>query len=520
MAEASRTTARGRSVRSDAQHRRPVQARQQGWTDPIGSAAERPALGRCSWPSSMPTGGPPTTCPSARSTCWTTRCCASRCEPEHVKPRLLGHWGTTPGPQLHLRPPEPGHPGLGPGRHLRHRSRPRRPGDRRQRLPGGHLHRGLPEHHARRRGHAQAVPPVLLPRRHPQPRGAGDARLDPRGRRAGLLPGARLRRRLRQPRPAWSAASSATARPRPGRWRRAGTPTSSSTPCATARCCRSCTSTATRSPAPRCWRASPRTSWRRSSRATATSPTSWRATTRQAVHQLMAATLDTVIEEIAAIQRAAREGRSTERPRWPMIVLRTPKGWTGPEGGRRPADGGHLPLPPGAPGARCARTPSTCALLEAWLRSYRPEELFDADGALVPELAALPPRSYRRMSANPHANGGLLLQDLSLPDFRDYAVEVPRPGASTRGGHPRAGHVPARRDAPATRDTFRLFGPDETASNRLGAVFEVTDRTFDGAHHAGRRPPGAATAGSWRSSPSTSARAGWRATCSPAATAC
>ena len=162
--------------------------------------------------------------------------------PEHVKPRLLGHWGTTPGPQLHLRAPEPGDPQLGPQRHLRHAV----PGTAAPAIVANAYLEGTysevyPNITAERGGHAQALPPVLLPRRHPQPRGARDAGLDPRGRRARLLAVARLRRRLRQPRPAGRAASSATARPRRARWRRAGTPTSSSTPVATAPCCRSCT---------------------------------------------------------------------------------------------------------------------------------------------------------------------------------------------------------------------------------------------------------------------------------------
>ena len=122
--------------------------------------------------------------------------------------------------------------------------------------------------------------------------------------------------------------------------------------------------------------------------------------------------------------------------------------------------------------------PEHLALLEAWLRSYRPEELFDADGALVPELAELPPKGYRRMSANPHANGGLLLRDLALPDFRDYAVEVPAPGATTAEATRVLGTF-LRDVIDRNRETFRIFGPDETASNRLGAVFEVTDRQFD-----------------------------------------
>ena len=151
----------------------------------------------------------------------------------------------------------------------------------------------------------------------------------------------------------------------------------------------------------------------------------------EAMHQLMAATLDEVTAEIAEIQRAAREAHdpasASERPRWPMIVLRTPKGWTGPKVvDGLPAEGSfrshQVPL------ADLATKPEHLAQLEAWMRSYRAEELFDEGGALRPELAALAPRGERRMGANPHANGGLLLRDLEMPDFRDYAVAVSQPG--------------------------------------------------------------------------------------------
>ena len=148
------------------------------------------------------------------------------------------------------------------------------------------------------------------------------------------------------------------------------------------------------------------------------------------VHQALAATLDAVVEEIHAIQKAAREGGVTERPRWPMIVLKTPKGWTGPkEIDGKPVEGtwrSHQ-----VPMGEVRTNAGNRAILETWMRSYRPEELFDANGTLIPELAALPPKSYRRMSANPVANGGELLRDLRLPDFRDYAVDVPSPGATT-----------------------------------------------------------------------------------------
>ncbi|MBI2763231.1 MAG: phosphoketolase family protein [Chloroflexi bacterium] len=195
------------------------------------------------------------------------------------------------------------------------------------------------------------------------------------------------------------------------------------------------------------------------------------------VHQQMAAVMDAVIEEIHEIQRAARHGGVTARPRWPMIVLRTPKGWTGPkEIDGKPVEGtwrAHQ-----VPMAEVRTNATNRDILEQWLRGYRPEELFDAGGALIPELAELPPRSYRRMSANPHANGGILLHDLAMPDFRTYAVDVPAPGASSSEATRVLGSF--LRDVTARNlENFRIFGPDETASNRLGAVFEVTDRQFD-----------------------------------------
>ncbi len=194
-------------------------------------------------------------------------------------------------------------------------------------------------------------------------------------------------------------------------------------------------------------------------------------------HQRMAAVLETAVEEIAAAQRAARVDGVTERPRWPMIVLRTPKGWTGPKTVDGLATEGtwrshQVPL------AELRTNPEHLHQLESWLRSYRPEELFDDHGALVAELAGLPPKGDRRMSANPHANGGLLLQDLVLPDFRDYAVEVPAP-ATTLSEATRVLGTYLRDVIRLNPTHFRLFGPDETESNRLGAVFEVTDRQWE-----------------------------------------
>jgi len=197
----------------------------------------------------------------------------------------------------------------------------------------------------------------------------------------------------------------------------------------------------------------------------------------EAVHQELAATLDAALDQIAQIQERAR-GRDVERPRWPMIVLRTPKGWTGPkEVDGLPAEGNfrshQVPL------SKLSENPDHLRQLEEWMRSYRPEELFDEGGALVEELRALRPDGDRRMGANPHANGGLLLRDLELPDFRDYGVEVTEPAQSSHEAMRVLGGW--LRDVMKANDqagNFRVFGPDETASNRLGAVLDVTDREW------------------------------------------
>ncbi len=195
------------------------------------------------------------------------------------------------------------------------------------------------------------------------------------------------------------------------------------------------------------------------------------------MHQLMAATLDEVLDEIATIQRAARENGSTARPRWPVIVLVTPKGWTGP----KVVDG--LPVEGTwrahqVPLAEVRTNPEHLAQLESWMRSYRPEELFDEGGAVRTEIVRQAPAGDRRMSANPHANGGLLLRALELPDFRDYAVEVPAP-AETSSEATRVLGTWLRDVVRVNPDRFRIMGPDETASNRLQAVFEVTNRAWD-----------------------------------------
>ncbi len=196
------------------------------------------------------------------------------------------------------------------------------------------------------------------------------------------------------------------------------------------------------------------------------------------MHDLMAAALDDALDDIAGIQEAARRGGHPSRPRWPMIILRTPKGWTGPvEVDGKTSTGSwrahQVPL------ARLAEEPEHLAALEEWLRSYRADELFGEDGSLRPDLRDLAPRGTRRMGANPHANGGLLLRELRLPDFRDYAVPVPEPGVSSAEATRVMGEF--LRDVMrmnAEQRNFRVFGPDETASNRLSALFEATSRTW------------------------------------------
>lgn len=198
------------------------------------------------------------------------------------------------------------------------------------------------------------------------------------------------------------------------------------------------------------------------------------------MHALMAKTLETIVLEIKTIQHQARSHNDTTRPLWPMLVLKTPKGWTGPkivddkltEGSWRSH---QVPL------AELAKKPEHLALLEEWLKSYKPEELFDANGKLRAELQALAPTGLKRMGANPHANGGLLLRDLILPDFCKYAVEVKKPGTTTAEATKVMGIF--LRDCMKQNEknkNFRVVGPDETSSNRLDALFEATNRQFMG----------------------------------------
>ena len=195
------------------------------------------------------------------------------------------------------------------------------------------------------------------------------------------------------------------------------------------------------------------------------------------MHRKMAATLDRAIEEIHAIQRAARTGGNTERARWPMIVLRSPKGWTGPkwvDGKKTEGSWRAHQVPFGE-----LSNPEHLRLLEQWMRSYRPEALFDAHGAPRAEIAAFAPKGARRMGSTPYANGGLLLRDLRMADFRKLAVDVPRPGAaSAEATRVMGAFLRDVMELNMESRNFRVVGPDETASNRLGALFEVTGRTW------------------------------------------
>jgi xylulose-5-phosphate/fructose-6-phosphate phosphoketolase len=198
----------------------------------------------------------------------------------------------------------------------------------------------------------------------------------------------------------------------------------------------------------------------------------------EAMHQLMAETFDTVFAEIKKIQKDARSAGKAERPRWPMIIFRSPKGWTGP----KKVDGlkvegfwrAHQ-----VPVADMATKPSHIKILERWMKSYKAGELFDENGTLIPELAELAPKGNRRMGANPHANGGLLLRPLTMPDFKDYAIDVPEPGKVIGEATKVLGQF--LRDVVkmnAKYRNFRVFGPDETVSNRLSALFETTERQW------------------------------------------
>ncbi|HUZ05778.1 MAG TPA: phosphoketolase family protein, partial [Acidobacteriaceae bacterium] len=194
------------------------------------------------------------------------------------------------------------------------------------------------------------------------------------------------------------------------------------------------------------------------------------------MHQKMAATLEQCVLEIRAIQQHARSTKKAVRPRWPMIILRSPKGWTGP----KELDGHKVEgfwRAHQVPILDVTTNPAHLRQLEAWMRSYKPEQIFDASGKLIPELQALPPQGHRRLSANLHANGGLLRKALRLPDFRDYAVPVTKPGTTEVGPTEVLAHFLAE-TMRRNMNTFRVFGPDETASNRLQAIYEASKKTW------------------------------------------
>ena len=198
------------------------------------------------------------------------------------------------------------------------------------------------------------------------------------------------------------------------------------------------------------------------------------------LHQTMAGTLDSTIEKIRKIQKESRENGRVDRPVWPMIILRTPKGWTGPkEVDGQPVEGTYRSHQ--VPVAKVKTNPDHLKQLEIWMKSYKPEELFDDEGALKPELKDLVPNGNLRMGANPHANGGLLMRDLQMPDFRQYAINVKSPGQTIGEATRVLGNL--LRDVMKMNKkskNFRLFGPDETVSNRLGAVMEETNKGFMG----------------------------------------
>ena len=196
------------------------------------------------------------------------------------------------------------------------------------------------------------------------------------------------------------------------------------------------------------------------------------------VHEAMAATLDRIFDKIYAIQRAARDAAKVERPRWPMIVLKTPKGWTGPKEVDGKITEGHWRSHQ-VPVDDMASNNNHLKLLEDWMKGYRPDELFDEDGSPKAHLRALAPEGARRMGGNPHANGGMLLRDLKLPDFRDHAIKVAEPGgAQAESTRVMGNYLRDVMKLNSASRNFRVVGPDETASNRLDALFEATARTW------------------------------------------
>ena len=384
--------------------------------------------------------------------------------------RSLGH---QPGAVVRLRPCQPADQAHRPGVHLHHRPRPRRSRAGGGRLPGGHLHRDLPGDQPGHGRHPAAVPAVLRPGRHPQPRLGDHARLDPRGWRARVRAGARLRLGDGQP----GRAGHHDGRRRRGRDRSAGRVVEghllSSTRPGTAPCCRSCTSTARRSPDPTVLGRKPDTEVRSLLEGHGYDVLEVSGDDLPGMHHRFAAALAEAYAKIQSIQADARAaGKIEHRPHWPMIILRSPKGWTGP----KEIDGvkvdRHLAQPPGPAvrGPGQPRAPADPAGVD---------EVLPAGGAVRRRRSGPSswcwrptPRVTLRMSASPHANGGLLTDDLDLPDFRDFAVELTDPGTAVESTRrmgemigrdlpPQPEHLPAvlpRRDElqPAGRRLRRL----------------------------------------------------------------
>ncbi len=397
--------------------------------------------------------------------------------PRHIKPRLLGHWGTSPGLSfvyvhlnrlireqdanvIFLAGPGHGGPAVLANVYLE--------GTYSEIYP--HVSQDL-------KGCTASVDSFL---RQAASRATSACRRPDRFTRAASLatcsptPSAPLS----TIRICSSRRSSATAKRRRGRWQARGRASAFSTRRATVRCCRFCTSTATRSPVRPCGAARRTSSCDDASRATATMCISSKATIRCASISCSPPRWTRCYERIRAIQKRARTHGGAQEARWPAIVLRTPKGWTGPKVVHDlPIEGTfrahQVPL------ADVQGDPEELALLEAWMRSYHPERLFDREGRLLEELRSLAPDGDRRMGANPHANGGRLRVPLDLPPFTDYALPVEKPATerheSTRclGQLLRDVFVRNREAA-----NFRLMCPDETNSNRLGDVFAVENRCY------------------------------------------
>ena len=383
------------------------------------------------------------------------------------------------------------------------------------RLAGGHLQRGLPGHRrTTRRGCAGCSRSSRSP--------AASRATSPPRRPGRSTRAASSATRCRTPtaprsttRTSWWPRSSGTARPRPVRWRRAGTRTSSSTLAGTAPCCRSCTSTATRSPTRRCSPASPRTSCSSLLRGYGHTPyvvAGRRPGLDAPGVRRDAGPLPRRDPGHPATRPAPRGRQPVARRPWPMIVLRSPKGWTGPKEVDGQTRRGLLAVPPGARSPTPAATTRTARCSRSGCAATGPRSSSTTTGAPVRRIADLHPGGERRMSANPHANGGLLLRDLRMPDFREYAVDVDAPGT----GAVEATRVLGRflRDVMAAQPATGSGCSPRTRTTPTGCRTSWRSPTAPGTPRPARTTTTSpSTAGSWRSCPSTPARAGSRATC-------